>query len=205
MLREYGARLGGPLRVKKPASFLIALDGAAIDNGAIIDGSILDPTTFAIIDPYTEVFTVPQQRIRVNARTDHQLTSNDTISLRFEVADADIRHSGGFNLDTTGVPNHGTDQRVQLSNMLTLGANVLNETRMQYYRANISNRSENHSPQLEVMNAFTGGGAQVGNSSNTLNSWEVQNYATIARGRHTGGIRIECTSKNRMCQHRQLR
>lgn len=187
LLREYGATLGGPLRLKKPASFFVALDGAVIDNGAIINGSIVDPSTFTIIDPYTEVFTIPQQRIRVNPRVDYQLTSNDTISLRYEIADADIRHSGvgGFSLDTTGVHNHGTDQTVQFSNLLTLGANVLNETRLQYYRANISNVSENPTAQLDVMNAFTGGGAQVGSSSNTLNSWEFQNYATIAHEKHT--------------------
>ena len=194
LLREYGATLGGPLPLKKPASFFLAFDGAAIDNGAIINGSILDPASLTIIDPYTKVFTIPQWRIRVNPRADYQLTSNDTISLRYEIADADIRHSGvgSFNLDTTGVHNHGTDQTAQFSNLSTLGANVLNETRLQYYRAKISNRSENPAPQIDVMNAFVGGGAQVGQSSNTLNSWEFQNYATIAHGAHTlrAGIRL---------------
>lgn len=194
LLREYGATLGGPLRLKNPASFFVAVDGAAIDNGAIINGSILAPNTFTIIDPYTEVFTIPQQRIRVNPRIDYQLTSNDTISLRYEFADADIRHSGvgGFNLDSTGVHNHGTDQTVQFSNVLTLGANALNETRLQYYRASISNVSENHAAQLDVMSAFIGGGAQVGSSSNSLDSWEFQNYATIAHGKHTIhlGVRV---------------
>lgn len=198
LLREYGATVGGPLRIRKPASFLLALDGAAIDNGAIINGSILDPTTFTIIDPYTEVFTIPQQRIRVNPRVDYQLASNDTVSLRYEIADADIRHSGvgGFSLDSTGVHNHGTDQTVQFSNLLTLGANVLNETRLQYYRANISNLSENPAAQLDVMNAFTGGGAQVGSSRNTLNSWEFQNYATIVHGEHTVrlGVRVRAAT-----------
>ncbi len=187
LLREYGATLGGPLRLENPTSFFVAVDGAAIDDGAIINGSILAANTFTIVEPYTEVFTIPQQRTRVNPRIDYQLTPNDTISLRYEIADADIRHSGvgGFNLDTTGVHNHGTDQTVQFSNVLTLGANALNETRLQYYRANISNVSENSAAQLDVMNAFIGGGAQVGSSSNTLDSWEFQNYATIARGKHT--------------------
>ena len=198
LLREYGTTLGGPLRLRKPASFFVAFDGAAIDNGAIINGSILDPVTLTIIDPYTEVFTIPQQRIRVNPRVDYQLTPNDTISLRYEVADADIRHSGvgGFNLDSTGVHNHGTDQTVQFSNMLTLGANAFNETRFQFYRANISNVSENPAAQLDVMSAFTDGGAQVGSSSNTLNSWEFQNYATIARGKHTvrAGVRVRAAT-----------
>ena len=187
LLREYGSTLGGPLHLRKPASFFVAFDGAAIDNGAIINGFVLDPITFTIVNPYTEVYTIPQQRLRGNPRVDYQLTPNDTISLRYEVADADIRHSGvgAFNLDTTGVHNHGTDQTVQFSNVLTLGTNALNETRLQYYRANISNASENPAAQLDVLNAFVGGGAQVGNSSNTLNSWELQNYATIEHGKHT--------------------
>src|SRR5437764_14706591 len=36
LLREYGTTLGGPLPLRKPASFFVAFDGAAIDNGAII-------------------------------------------------------------------------------------------------------------------------------------------------------------------------
>jgi hypothetical protein len=187
LLREYGVTLGGPLPLKKLASFLIAFDGAAIDDGAIINGSILDPVTLTIVNPYSQVFTIPQRRLRMNPRFDYQLTPNDTVSLRYEISDADIRHSGigSFNLDSTGVHNHGTDQTIQLSNVLTLGANALNETRLQYYRADISNLSESVSPQLDVIDAFTGGGAQIGSSSNTLNSWEFQNYATMVRGKHT--------------------
>lgn len=192
LLREYGASLEGPLH--KLASFFIALDGAAIDNGAIINGSILDPTTLSIVDPYTQVFTIPQERIRFSPRVDYQLTPTDTISLRYQFADADIRHSGigGFDLTSMGVHNHGTDQSVQFSNLLTLGTNALNETHFQFYRAQISNTSENDATQLQVLNSFTGGGSQVGNSSNLLDTWELQNYITVQRHRHTlhAGIRI---------------
>lgn len=192
LLREYGASLEGPLR--KSASFFLAVDGAAIDNGAIINGSTLDPTTLTIIDPYTQVFTIPQQRIRPSLRIDYQLTPTDTVSLRYQFADADIRHSGvgGFDLTSMGVHNHGTDQSFQFSNVLALGTHALNETRFQYYRARISNVSENAAPQLRVLNSFTGGGSQVGNSSNLLNTWEFQNYVGIERHKHMlrAGIRI---------------
>ena len=196
LLREYGASLEGPLR--KSASFFLAVDGAAIDNGAIINGSTLDPATPTIIDPYTQVFTIPQQRIRPSLRIDYQLTPTDTVSLRYQFADADIRHSGvgGFDLTSMGVHNHGTDQSFQLSNVLALGTNALNETRFQYYRAQISNVSENAAPQLQVLNSFTGGGSQVGNSSNLLNSWEFQNYVGIERHKHMlrGGIRLRAAT-----------
>jgi hypothetical protein len=56
---------------------------------------------------------------------------NDTLSLGYQFSDTDIQHSGvgGFNLVSTGIHNHGTDQTIQLSNALVLGANALNETR----------------------------------------------------------------------------
>ena len=120
LLKEYGGSLEGPL--SKLASFFVTVDRAAIDNGAIINGTTLDPITLAIINPYTQVFSIPQRRIRVSPRVDYQLTPNDTLSARYQFSDADIEHSGvgGFNLVSTGIHNHGTDQTVQLSNALVL-------------------------------------------------------------------------------------
>jgi len=72
LLKEYGGSLEGPL--SKLASFFVTVDRAAIDNGAIINGTTLDPTTLAIINPYTQVFSIPQRRIRISPRVDYQLT-----------------------------------------------------------------------------------------------------------------------------------
>jgi len=67
-LDEYGGSLEGRLGTK--ASFFVAADAAAIDNGAIINGATLDPHTLAIIDPFTQVFTIPQRRVTVSPRVD---------------------------------------------------------------------------------------------------------------------------------------
>ncbi len=196
LLKEYGGSLEGPL--SKSASFFLTVDRAAIDNGAIINGTTIDPNTLAIINPYTQVFNIPQRRIRVGPRIDYQLTPNDTLSGRYQFSDGDIEHSGvgGFSLVSTGIHNHGTDQTVQLANRLVLGTNLLNETRFQFYRAHISSLSEDPSPQLDVLNSFVGGGAQVGNSFNTLNTYEFQNYATTTRSKHTVrfGIRVHAAT-----------
>jgi hypothetical protein len=185
LLKEYGGNLQGPLR--KLASFFLTVDRASIDNGAIINGTILDPNTLSIINPYTQVFRIPQRRIRVSPRVDYQLTPADTLSIRYAFSDADIEHSGvgGFNLVSTGIGNHGTDHTAQITNTVVLGANALNETRFQFYRASISSISEDSSPRLDVLNSFIGGGAQVGNSFNTLDSYELQNYATVTHTAHT--------------------
>ena len=196
LLKEYGGSLEGPF--SKSASFFLTVDRAAIDNGAIINGTALNPNTLSIVNPYTQVFRIPQRRIRVSPRIDYQLTPNDTLSLRYQFSDADIQHSGvgGFNLVSTGIHNHGTDQTVQLSNALVLGANALNETRFQFYRANISSVSEDFSPQLDVLNSFVGGGAQVGRSLNTLNTYELQNYVTITHNKQTVrfGVRVRAAT-----------
>ncbi len=196
LLKEYGGSLEGPF--SKSASFFLTVDRAAIDNGAIINGTTLDPNTLTIVNPFTQVFRIPQRRIRVSPRVDYQLTANDTLSVRYQISDADIQHSGvgGFNLVSTGIHNHGTDQTIQLSNALVLGTNALNETRFQFYRANISSVSENLAPQLDVLNSFIGGGAQVGNSVNTLNGYEFQNYTTVTHSKHTVrfGVRVRAAT-----------
>ena len=196
LLKEYGGSLEGPF--SKSASFFLTVDRAAIDNGAIINGTTLDPNTLTVINPYTQVFRIPQRRIRVSPRIDYQLTPHDTLSVRYQISDADIQHSGvgGFNLVSTAIHNHGTDQTVQLSNTLVLGANALNETRFQFYRAHISSLSEELAPQLDVLNSFIGGGAQVGKSRNILNSYEFQNYVTVTRSKHTVkfGVRVRAAT-----------
>ncbi len=196
LLKEYGGSLEGP--VSKQASFFLTVDRAAIDNGAIINGTTLNPNTFSILDPYTQVFRIPQRRIRISPRIDYQLTPNDTLSLRYQFSDADIQHSGvgGFNLVSTGVHNHGTDQTIQLSNALVLGTNALNETRFQFYRAKISSVSDNSAPQVDVLNSFIGGGAQVGSSLNTLNTYELQNNMTMTHSKDSVrfGVRVRAAT-----------
>ena len=192
LLKEYGGSLEGPLG--KGGSFFLTIDRAAIDNGAIINGITLDPTTLAVVDPFTQVFKIPQRRIRVSPRVDYQLTPNDTLSVRYGFSTADIRHSGvgSFNLVSTGIHNYGDDQTAQIANTFVIGSKAINETRFQFYRANISSIAEDSGPALDVLSSFVGGGAQVGASFNLQNSYELQNYTTISHGPHNWrfGVRL---------------
>jgi hypothetical protein len=136
----------------------------------------------------------------VSPRIDYQLTPTNTLSLRYAFSDADILHSGvgSFNLVSTGVHNHGTDHTLQLANTKVLGASAINETKFQFYRANIASLSGDSSPQLDVLNAFVGGGAQIGDSRNTLGSYEFQNYTTVSHTWQTVrfGVRVRAAGLN---------
>lgn len=184
-LNEDGGTVEGP--ISKKASFFVAVDGAQINNGAVINGTTLDPSSLNIIDPYTQVFVIPQWRIIISPRIDYQLTPTDTLSVRYSFQHADIQHSGvgGFNLVSTDFHNHGLDNTIQVANTKILGSNVVNETRFQFERSTISSVSDDSSPQIDVLNAFTGGGAQVGSSNNALDTFEMQHYWTITHDKHT--------------------
>src|SRR5437016_2800813 len=59
LLREYRGNLSGPMG--KRGSFFADLRRDAVDNGAIINGTILNPATFGIINPFTDVFRYANQ------------------------------------------------------------------------------------------------------------------------------------------------
>jgi hypothetical protein len=185
LLKEYGGNLSGPLNQK--TSFFMSVDRAAIDNGAIINGSTLDPTTLDIIDPYTQVFPVPQRRLTLSPRIDRQLGANDTLSVRYRFSTADIEDAGvgGFNLVSIGTHNHSDNQTVQVSNTVVLSANAVNETRFQYFRTSLSMIAQEPPPTVQVLGSFNGGGAQAGHSFNLENDYELQNYTSLLRGSHT--------------------
>jgi hypothetical protein len=197
-LEEYGGSLEGP--ISRKASFFIAADGAAINNGAIINGTTLDPNTFAIIDPFTEVFTIPQRRTTISPRVDYQLTPSNTLSVRYAFQTIDIQHSGvgSFNLVSSGFHNEGEGNTLQISNTKVLGSNIINQTRFQFDRQSITSISDNAGAQIDVLNAFVGGGAQLGTSSNVLNSFEFQNYTTISHNAHAWrfGVRVRAAVMN---------
>src|SRR6266566_7239873 len=78
LLREYRGNLSGPMG--KRGSFFLDLRRDAVDNGAIINGTTLDPVTLDIINPFTQVFRIPQRRWSINPRTDYQLSANNTLT-----------------------------------------------------------------------------------------------------------------------------
>src|SRR5947199_1752850 len=119
LLKEYIGNLSGPMG--KRASFFFDLRRDAVDNGAIINGTTLDPVTLDLVNPFTDVFRIPQGRFSINPRTDYQLSANNTLSLRYSFTHIDIPFSGigSFNLISRGLRTttiahtiHATDTAV---------------------------------------------------------------------------------------------
>jgi hypothetical protein len=184
LLREFGGNVGGP--INRRASFFVDLRRDATDNGAIINGVTLDPDTL-VANPFTEVYRVKQRAIRVSPRIDYQLDPNNTLTLRYALLNMDIPGAGigAFNLVSRGYDARTTTQTVQLAETAVLGASVVNQVRFQFSRTNFVQIANNLGPALQVIGSFTGGSAQLGHASDVQNSYELQEYVTIARGRQT--------------------
>jgi len=190
MINEIEGNAGGPLG--KRASFAIEWQRNMVDNGSITNGFMVDPQTFAV-QPFNSVLTTPQRFTRINPRVDYQLNPNNTLVVAYDFTHSDIRDGGigGFDLISRGYHVRYTDQTVQMTETAVLGRNI-NETRFQYYRTASQLMPNSLSSEIQVLGSFRGGGSQSGQSLDAQNDFELQNYTSMVRSRHTWrfGVRL---------------
>ena len=91
---------------------------------------------------------------------------------------------GQFSLPTQGFNSHSTEQTVQISDTQVLSPTMVNETRFQYIRNSSNQIPISDQPTLNVLGAFNGGGSPEGTVVSNQDHYELQNYTSIAHGRH---------------------
>src|SRR6266478_3126635 len=192
LLREYRGNLSGP--IGKRASFFLDLRRDATDNGAIINGTTLDPVALNIVDPFTDVFRIPQRRFSINPRTDYQLSANNTLTVQYGFTHVDIPSAGvgGFNLISRGARTTTTAHTVQVTETAVFAENMVNEIRFQFFRPSNQITPNTVGPTIQVLGAFNGGAAPAGHSFDTQNNHEFQDYVTVVHGPHSWrfGVRL---------------
>ncbi|HWT77944.1 MAG TPA: TonB-dependent receptor, partial [Candidatus Methylomirabilis sp.] len=92
---------------------------------------------------------------------------------------------GGFTLPSQAYALSETVQTVQLTETALLTPSAVNETRLQFIRSDTGRRAASFQPAIQVLESFVDGGAQVGNSMHSPDTWELQNNTTVTRGTHT--------------------
>ena len=201
LLREYGGNIGGP--INQAISYFFDVEGAAIDNGAIINGVVVDQPSLEIT-PFNSVFTVPQRRIIVSPRLDYQLNANNTFSFLYRVEQADISDSGVGSLNLESLSNHVhfLSHTFQVNETATIGNNIVNHVRFQFFRIGSSTLPNTSGSGIQVLGAFNGGGSQLGPLYDTQNSYEFQDYVTQMYHNHSFhfGIRVRDTGESNSSQ-----
>src|SRR5208337_16761 len=130
-----------------------------------------------------------------------QLTPNNTLTARYQYFSNNQNNQGvgQFSLASQAYGSSSTEHTLQISDTQIVNPKVVNETRFQYLRDDSAQTVQNFTPTISVLGAFNGGGNQQGNSEDTQNHYELQNYTSIVHGKHLvkfGGRLRELTDTN---------
>ncbi|MBV9507380.1 MAG: TonB-dependent receptor, partial [Acidobacteriia bacterium] len=200
--RQFGGNFGGP--ISKRASFFIDFNRRQIQDNAITNAVYVDPTTFQASAVNTAVVT-PLRNTTIAPRIDYQLTTNNTLTVRFEerLLERENYGLGRYNLpppySELGYNLNGNSQNLTMTETAVLSPRMINETRFQYTR-NFSQSLGNEIPSIDVANAFIAGGNGLGNTYDHTHHFELQNYTTLTLGTHTirfgGRVRRDSDQNN---------
>ncbi|MCA1567937.1 MAG: carboxypeptidase regulatory-like domain-containing protein [Acidobacteria bacterium] len=181
--RLYGGSFSGPVIAKK-ASFFLDFERNEADENAVINATVLD-TAFSVT-PFSQTVRTPQCFTNIGTRFDYQLGRSNTLTARYNFSRSTLKNAGigDLSLPSRAFDRSGTEQSLQLTDTAALSGKVVNEARFQYARTRRRREGDNSVPTIRVIDAFTGGGAQVGVSFNNEDRWELQNYTSWALGRH---------------------
>jgi hypothetical protein len=178
----FNGNISGP--IDKKASFFFTIQQRDIDNVSVIVAQVLGPGNTIV--PYTAAVPSPAKRLNISPRADFQLTPKNPLTVRYQYVRNDQNNEGigQFSLATTGYNSHSTEQTVQISDTQTISPTIVNETRFQYIRDSDTSVPLSVDPTLIVQSAFTGGGSSSGTVVSNQDHYELQNYTSIAHGKH---------------------
>jgi hypothetical protein len=183
-LNELSGNLSGPL--SKRASFNLSLTREWVDNGNVINGYMLRPQTLAIM-PFSGTPVSGLRRTGATPRIDYQISTNHTLTVRYSYNRDIVENggTGGLNLVSEGYHYSAPNQTVQLTETAVLNATAVNETRFQYFHPETFSQANSGGFALQVLGAFNGGGNPSGRTTDIQNTYEFQNYTSIARHAHS--------------------
>ena len=134
----------------------------------------------------TEAVSNPRTRINIAPRLDYQVSTNNTLTVRYQYyRDNEINDAvGQYTLPSAGYDLLTTEQTLQVSDTQVFGSRIVNETRFQYLRDGSDQTPQSTAPTVIVPYEFQGGGSNLGNIIDHQNHYELQNYTSVAFGKH---------------------
>ena len=177
-----GAYLSGP--INRRASYVFGFDQASNQTNSLVDAQVLDANLNQV--GFTQALRSPLTTITVWPRIDLQASPHNTMSLRYNFARND-QSNGGVGqlvLASQRFDNTIVSDTVQVTDTQVITTKIVNDTRFQFIRQRTSQTPASFAPALVVEGAFTGGGNDLGQFSDHQDKYELQNYLSLAEGKH---------------------
>jgi hypothetical protein len=201
--RLFGFTLSGPIQTKK-SSFFLDFQRREVDDNDVVNALVLDPTLNTV--RFNQTILQPRRFLTFSPRFDYAINQNHTIVARYTYSRSSLENSGvgGFSLPTRAFNTENQQHTFQITETAVLNPKVINETRFQLIRSHNEQNGDNTLPTIQVLDAFTGGGSQIGLSFNRDTRWELQNYSTATWfpnhvfrfGVRLRGVKITDVSRN---------
>ena len=173
----YGGNVSGPIQ-KGKSSFFLNVNNRRTDNNSVINARILDANFNEV--PFQQDVQVPSRRFYINPRFDYAINENNTLVLRYNYSrnTAENLGIGGTALPSRAYENESTSHEVQVTETMIINPTTINETRVEFEWNDRNQLGDNSFPSINVADAFSGGGSQIGMSYDREREFEFQNYTT---------------------------
>jgi hypothetical protein len=201
--RLYGGTLSGPVSAKK-SSFFLDFQRREVDDNDVINALVLNSALNPV--SFNQTILQPRRFITFSPRFDYAINQNHTIVSRYTYSHSRVGNVGvsGFNLPSRGFETTNTQHTFQITETAVLNPKTINETRFQYVSNKNEQNGNNDVPTVQVLDAFTAGGSQVGLSFTQEHRWELQDYVTASWyqnhtfkfGVRLRGVKITDVSRN---------
>ncbi|MGI8409387.1 MAG: TonB-dependent receptor [Pyrinomonadaceae bacterium] len=180
--RFFGGNVSGPIQ-KGKSSFFFDISNRDEDNNAVVNALILDPSLNPVV--FSEEFQIPSRRFSFSPRFDYAINDKNTLVARysFERASFENQGIGNFSLPSRAYATKNIEHEIRLTETMIINPTTINETRFEYSWEMRDQEGDNTIPTINVADAFTGGGSQIGLSFNRATTWELQNYTTTSFGK----------------------
>lgn len=193
--RHYGGTISGPL-VSNKASFFLDFDRRGVEENAVINATMLDDALN--VTPFSQAVVTPQTRTSLSPRFDLQLNDKHTLVARYEFSKSRQENEGigEFSLLSRAYDASRQQHEFRVTETAILGPNLINETRFRFDFGDNRREGDNSVPTIRVLDAFTGGGSQVGLSASERKNWDIENITSWNRGAHAlkAGFEVDGSS-----------
>lgn len=183
-MRNYGGNSSGAI-IPKRASFVANFERRETDDNALVKATWLDQNLNVV--QLNQIVLTPRRQTSFASRFDLQLTPDHTLAARYSFYQLSVRNAGvgGVSLPERGYPLTLPIHTFQISETAVIKAKLVNEFRLQYIGENQLDDDTNRQPTINVLGAFTGGGAGVGLARNPEGRLTLQDSALWTTGKHT--------------------
>ncbi|HEU4936245.1 MAG TPA: carboxypeptidase regulatory-like domain-containing protein [Vicinamibacterales bacterium] len=175
--QQYAFNLSGTL-LKERTSFSLSAGGASLYDSASILAAVPGGTVNSNVRR-------PSDRVNVTARVDQALSTGHTLRVSFQENQNHQQNLGvgGFNLAERAYARASDDRLFRIAESGSLSRTVFAETRVQLHWTSTDATSASELPTVQVLDAFTAGGAQQsGGRKSTELEWAMN--LDWAKGKH---------------------